>query len=135
MISREQVETLLRIHGVPPTAPDEQIRSILMSAEYHDEEVEGALLVLREAKNSPDAKLNGLYKIYRTDKSLEPNEISSLLGIDVNIDALPIKKMRQTTFTLRENVLIIILALLLAFIAVFYTMYEQQIGPFHISLL
>ncbi len=131
MIDRQQVETLLRIHGLSPTAPDEEIRSILLSAQYNHDEVDGALMVLRENATKHTSRLDGLHKIYRTDKGLLPNEVSALLGIEVDISDAEVKHHRERRTTGAQNFIILSVALVLAIGGLMYAMYSHGSGPFH----
>ena len=40
MIKRDQIESILKINGVAPSSPDEQIRLVLLSARYSKDEVD-----------------------------------------------------------------------------------------------
>ena len=48
MITREQIESILRVNGEEPLAPDEKIRSILLSAKFNEDEVDAALMILKQ---------------------------------------------------------------------------------------
>ena len=43
MIEKRNVEAFLKVNGIPPTAKDEEIRSILLSARWNNNEVDTAL--------------------------------------------------------------------------------------------
>lgn len=131
MIDRSQVETLLRIHGVSPTSPDEEIRSILLSAQYNNDEVNGALMVLRENKDNRTSRIDGLHKLYRTDKSLLPGEVSALLGIEVEVSEVEVKNHRVRTTSGAQNFIMLAFALILAVGGLMYAMYSHGSGPFH----
>ena len=131
MIDRTQVETLLRIHGVSPTSPDEEIRSILLSAKYDNDEVDGALMVLRENTETHASRIDGLHKIYRTDRGLLPHEVSALLGIEVEVNNLEVRNHRVRTATGSQNFVVLALALFLAVGGLMYAMYSHGSGPFH----
>lgn len=131
MIDKQQVETLLRIHGIMPTAPDEEIRSILLSAQYNDEEINSALLVLRESKDHKMTRLDGLHKIYRTDSGLLPGEVSALLGIEVDVSDEEVRHHRQRQATGAQNFIILGVAITLAVGGLMYAMYSHGSGPFH----
>lgn len=85
MFERSHLERVLKINGVSPTAPDEVIRELLISARYSETEIESALSVLRENVVTHDTTLESSHKIFRGDASLNSQEISKLLGIDVNV--------------------------------------------------
>lgn len=133
MIDRKHIETLLHIHGIAPTAPDEEIRSILLSSHYNDDEINTAITVLRANKIDNTAHLDGLHKIYRTDSGLKPAEISALLGIDISVSELEIKNHRTRSVTKPQYFVVLGITLLLAFCGLIASMHATQTGPFHPS--
>ena len=48
MIEKRSVEAFLKVNGIPATAKDEEIRSVLLSARWNNNEVDTALMVLKE---------------------------------------------------------------------------------------
>ena len=133
MIDRSKIEALLEIQGIPPTAPEEQIRSVLMSAQYDDDEISTAITVLRENKVNNSAHVDGLHKIYRTDSGLKPAEIAALLGINVEVSDLQIKNHRQRGVSNYHYFIILGMVLFLAIGGLMFAMYLNQTGPFHPS--
>lgn len=133
MIDRQKIEALLKIQGIPPTAPEEQIRSVLMSAQYDDDEIRTAITVLRENLLNNRAHVDGLHKIYRTDKGLKPAEVTALLGINIDISDWQIKNHRHRGLSNINYFLIIGLIILLAFGGLMFAMYLNETGPFHPS--
>lgn len=135
MIEKNQLETFLRIQGVSPTSPDEVIRSILISAKFSDLEIETAFTVLRENKVDNTSSVEGLHKVFRSEKGLKPHEISQLLGIDMTIDDLRARENKQNNSGSGQYMAIIILTLIVAFLGIVFTMYQGQMGPFHSSVV
>jgi hypothetical protein len=133
MISRNQIESILKINGVEPTSPDELIRSVLLSARYDENEVNSALMVLRQNIVTNQTRVDGLHKVFRTNQALCPQEISQLLGIEVNIQENIVAKPQTTSMSNRNIISGIILAFLLAVIIVMIHMYLAGIGVFHPS--
>lgn len=134
MIDQQKIEALLKIQGIPPTAPVEQIRSVLMSAQYDDDEIRTAITVLRENKFDNRAHVDGLHKIYRTDNGLKPAEITALLGIDVDVSEWQVQNHRQRGVSNVHYFVILGLILLLAIGGLTFTMYINEAGPFHPSV-
>ena len=83
MINPGHIKKILEINGVASDAPDESIRSVLLSARYKKDEIDTAILVLREDEGA-GVKVEGLHKVFRTNDTLSPKEISQLLGIEVD---------------------------------------------------
>ncbi len=134
MISRNQVESILKINGVAPSSPDDQIRSVLMSARYNKDEVDTAIMVLRQNKRTNETRVDGLHKVFRTDTTLKPKEISLLLGIDAELQEAvsPHSKVRKVTFF--QYLSIWITSVLLAATGLLFYMYISKVGFFHPSV-
>lgn len=134
MIKRDQIETILKINGVPPGSPDEEIRSVLLSASYSKDEVDTAIMVLRENVRTNKTRVDGLHKIFRTDESLKPDEISQLLGIEVEIDQTINPGSKRHSLTRVHMVIIWFLSVFLAVSGILFFMYMYKVGIFHPSI-
>jgi len=135
MMKREQIESVLKINGVEPTSPDEAIRSVLLSARYNKDEVDTAIMVLRENTKTNKTRVDGLHKIFRSNEGLQPDEISQLLGIEVNLnqrvesdDSAPARGLSGG-----QNIIIWVLSFALAILGLAFYMYIYKIGIFHPS--
>jgi hypothetical protein len=131
MLSKLQIESFLHMQGVSAASTDEEIRSVLSAAQYSDTDIATALSTLRNNAPADANRYDGLHKIYRTDEGLKPNEVSKLLGIDVHITDLEIKNHRERAMTGGQYLVVLSLALVIAFGGIFYAMYEHKTGPFH----
>jgi hypothetical protein len=133
MIDPHHIESLLRINGIAKTAPDEQIRSVLLSARFKEDEVETALMILRENTTTKQTRVDGLHKVFRSDEALKPEEISRLLGIDVDIQETIQTDVttNDSTFTLFQFVVLWVTSTVLAVSGVLFYMYSNQMGVFH----
>lgn len=134
MINRTQIKSLLKINGVPDTSPDEEIRSVLLSARYSNDEVDTAIMVLREDTKTNKTRVDGLHKIFRTDQALKPEEISQLLGIQVDLTNLPDQQTKSKTISGVYFVFIWMLSIIVALGGVLLYMYMYKIGVFHPSV-
>jgi hypothetical protein len=125
MIKRSQIENILRVNGVSVTSPDETIRSVLLSARFNKDEVDTAIMVLRENKTTKQVRVDGLHKVFRTDEGLQPKEISELLGIEVDASTFyrSNSSSEKDTFAVVQYVIIWLLSVLFAIIAIFLIMY------------
>lgn len=134
MIEREQVARILRLNGIEIDAPAHEIKSILLSAKWHEEDVETALTVLREDPKDHKEHVETLHKIFRTDEKLKPETVSALLGVDVELSEKDIELQRkhakgQLTAGLVINILLI--SLVLSSVFIFGSMWLLKIGLFH----
>ena len=130
MMNKNQIETILKINGASVSSPDEVIRSVLLSARYKKDEVDTAIMVLRENTKTNKTRVEGLHKIFRTDVTLKPNEISQLLGIDVSINEKVEPKSKAREIKGFQFVLIWVLSVVCAVVGVLIYMYLHKVGLF-----
>jgi len=134
MMKREQIESVLKINGVEPTSADEEIRSVLLSARYSKDEVDTAIMVLREDTKTKKTRVDGLHKVFRTNEGLRPDEISQLLGIEVNLNRrVPDDISELNRMSALQNVIIWVLSALIAVLGLVFYMYIYKVGIFHSS--
>lgn len=131
MIDRTFVEKFLTANGVSPTGPDEEIKSVLVSAKWHKDDVDTALMVLREDTKTQVQRVDSLHKVYNSDSRLSPDTITSLLGIDVDVS--DIKKRNDSTrgAIFGSSLVIIFLALLFAASFILFVMWNLKMGIFY----
>jgi hypothetical protein len=136
MISRDQIEKILHINGVSPASPDEKIRSVLLSARFREEEVDTALMVLREDVNTKKTRVDGLHKVFRTNEPLSSAEIYNLLGIEVDLKELPATtRVKTRELSSLEVLIIFVISSILATVAVLFYMYYHSIGLYHPTVM
>lgn len=136
MIDKIQVENFLKANGIPPTAKDEEIRSMLLSARWNNNEVDTALMVLKENRKSKATHIDTLHKVFQTDERLSPAEISALLGIDVNITSDDVNDIQDKRIQAQKMQvgLALFLSVVIAVASVMYVMYREKAGFFHQSV-
>jgi hypothetical protein len=135
MIERSYIEKILKINGMSPSEPDDIIRSVLLSARYNNDEIDTALVVLREDAETRRIRVEGLHKVFRTNESLRPQEISQLLGIDVDIGSYLVENPETPRLLNSTFVSIFVLSVLLAVVGVLLYMHMNGFGLFHPSML
>jgi hypothetical protein len=133
MMDVRHIESLLRINGLQKTASNEEIRSVLLSARFKDDEIDTALMVLRENTDTKETKFEGLHKVFRSDQALKPDEISRLLGINVDIkETIRCEDRRpQRNFSFLQMFVIWLTSIIIAIAGVLFYMYSNQMGVFH----
>lgn len=133
MIDRKHIEQILKLNGLTPTAQDEEIRSVLISARWNKEDVETAITVLRENITTHKSRVDTLHDVFLTDKRLSPEAIHSLLGIDMEVNSNELETLRASRRNLyRWQILsIFVIALLLAATSILAMMYIEGFGVFH----
>lgn len=136
MIDRKNIEQILRLNGLSETAPDEEIRSVLISARWNKEDVETAITVLRENTKTHASRVDKLHDVFFADRALSPEAIHSLLGIDVEVNSSELNNLRARRKNIYQWQLIsiFIFSVLIAFASITAMMYWQESGPFHPSL-
>ena len=133
MLDRKNIEQILKMNGLSETAPDEEIRSVLISARWNQEDVETAITVLRQNTKTHENRVDKLHDIFLADRALSPEAIHSLLGIDVEVNSAEVDSLRtRRAHSYQWQLLsIFVLSLLIAFASIIGMMYWQQSGPFH----
>lgn len=133
MIGRNHIEQILKLNGLSPTAPDEEIRSVLISARWQEEDVQTAIMVLRENTKTHQSRVDRMNNVFLSDNTLSPEAIHSLLGINVEINSSELNNLRvrrQSAYNW-QVASIFIFSILIAFASIAVMMYWQQVGPFH----
>ncbi|MCA9361230.1 hypothetical protein KC845_01590 [Candidatus Kaiserbacteria bacterium] len=135
MLDRTHVEKMLRLNGVSPTAPDEEIKSVLISASWHLDDVKTAIMVLRENTESKESRVDTFNKVFRKDEHLKPEMVSSLLGIEMNIDPESVETRRKNKGVLNiyEVVRLVVFSVVLSMLAILFAMWYFQVGFFHFT--
>ena len=137
MIEKRQIEELLRVNGVHTKAPTDEIKSVLISARWNKNDVETALLVLREDSKSHVTKVDTLHKVFTSDEKLPPELISSLLGVDIDLSYLNVtsKSHRAGRYvSFGQMVQICILSVTLSSLCIFGSMWYLDLGVFHFTM-
>ncbi|MCA9357432.1 hypothetical protein H6784_00565 [Candidatus Nomurabacteria bacterium] len=134
MIKRDQIESILKINGVAPSSPDEQIRSVLLSARYSKDEVDTAIMVLRENTKTNQTRVDGLHKVFRSSEALNSEEISQLLGIDVDIDNITSTKVKGRGVYGWQYVVVWVMSVVISVVGILMYMYLYRVGVFHPSV-
>ena len=133
MLQKNQIEMILRVNGVNLHSSDEEIRSVLLSASFNNNDVDTAIMILRENTKTKTSSIEGLHKVFRTNEKLKPNEISNLLGINIQVDDLPQERQvkKPETPVWAQNASIILSAFAIASIGVIFAMYVYDVGLFY----
>ena len=130
-MQKKQLETLLKINGLSPSAPDEKIRSILLSARFKEDEIKTAITVLRENVKTNIKNIEGLHKVFRSDRALKSKEISELLGIDVDITETVTAARGPKEYTAVNYMILWFISVVLAVSAILFYMYVSKVGIFY----
>lgn len=133
MIEKRAIEAFLKANGIQPTAKDEEIRSVLISARWNDNEVDTALMVLKENTINNETHVDTLHKVFSTDSRLNSAEISALLGIDVVLSNEDVNDVngKYLAADTGNRVIAFTLAIVIAVSSVGYLMYKEKAGLFY----
>lgn len=132
MIQRTQIEQVLRLNGLSASAPDEEIKSVLLSARWRRDDIETAILVLRENTQNHKTHVDTLHKIFHTDQKLDANAISALLGIEMNVSAnqqrITTRKNVQRKLSINNMLFMVMISLVLSLLFVFGAIWYLHMG-------
>lgn len=138
MIERAQVARFLKLNGIDVTAPEEEIKSLLMSARWHEKDVETALTVLHEDPNDHKQHVDTMHKIFRSDEKLAPETISALLGVDIDMSVKDFELRRRSArgeLTAGQVVNILLISLVISSAFIIGSMWVMKVGFFHQSVM
>ena len=135
-MSLEKINSILKINGLSAADSDEAIRSVLLDAHFSQQEVTEAITVLLTDTTCVNvSQVDGLHKVFRTDATLKPDEISDLLHVDVDLNPVTdVKIRRPQRFEVFHLVLIWFLSVVFALSGILFYMYINQVGLYHPSL-
>lgn len=135
MVEKEHLENFLRLNGISPTAPDEEIRSALITAKWHDTDVEVALMVLRGEKGGEDIEMIASRQLFHSDAHIAPETLSKLLGMHVQIGRNQLRASYNKADADRKTAIfytwLTIASVLGAGLLALFLMYSFQVGPFY----
>jgi hypothetical protein len=131
MTDRKQIESILRVNGLHALSQDEEIRSVLLSARFADDEVKAALVILRENTKTNETTVDGLHKVFRSDEALKPKEISRLLGITIAVSDHINHSTKKRSLSWGEFFLLTVGSFLLTGFFMLFYMYSHDMGVFH----
>lgn len=135
MFDRNQLETFLRINGMTPFNKNEEIKSLLLSARWNEDDVDTALMILKQNKLNNETTVDTVHKVFRSSERLTPEEIKSLLGIDVEFADSTALNLAEERIVMekRSTRAAMVLAVVVAVISVLYVMHQEGAGFFHYS--
>lgn len=133
MIEKRNIETFMRINGIEPSAKDEEIRSVLISARWNENEVDTALMVLKENITTKLTHVDTLHKVFNTNGRLTSAEISTLLGIDVELTNEDVGdiNLKRARIERAQGLLSFGLSIVIALTSIGYLMYQEKAGIFN----
>jgi|GEM_PF-1344259 len=138
MIKKELIENFLRLNDIPLDAQDDIIRSALVKARWHEDDVEVALLILKGNTHNDSVEVTAARQLFHSDTHVAPETLSSLLGVSVNIDSEQLYAVYHGDSYTTDNVMSPFYAALLATFGALLIgtamMYVMEIGPFHVPV-
>ncbi len=133
-MEREDLERTLAINGVSIADGDAVVAKVLEGARYKEAEIKEALNLL---KNTPDlvnkSRVEGLHKLFRTDNSLRPDEISKLLNIEISEESIGEQRARERNLGATQLMMVGACSVVLALGGIVLYMYLNEMGVFHPS--
>lgn len=124
MITKEALEKLLEVNGLTVNDPEEHVKELFLRARWTGDDVETAIAVLRENKNTADTKISLIQNSFRAGDRLDPTSITSMLGVDTSI---PIERITARAYKrshVKEGLMIVLVSVCTA--AIFLLMLAPQ---------
>ncbi|MFT5037297.1 MAG: hypothetical protein ACI9VM_000876 [Candidatus Azotimanducaceae bacterium] len=134
MINRRYIEQLLKLNGLKPDSPDDEIKSVLVSARWHENDVETALVVLRENSGNQEQHIDTFHKTFNSDTQFSPDTLNAILGIDIEIESITSSRKDELKRTYKmQLVSIAALSIGIAMFFLFFVMWYMKVGVFYAS--
>ena len=141
-LSRDEALMLLENAGVTATDPDEVIRSSLYRNNWHNDDIEMVLLLVREnylrTSKMPTAVAVGVPRILESDTRLSPQEIDHLLGIKVEVEPAHLPQPKRLTkygLTFEQIAEVALVTLLISGCVLIGGMWFFEVGMFHQTIV
>jgi hypothetical protein len=131
MISKEAVECYLRANDVQPSAPDDEIKEILLRAKWDKRDVDTALTVLRENAETKETHIDTLHRVFHSDERLEAETVSALLGIHVDVSEIEAHVQQRNSVVSASIIAVLLTSVSLTIVFVGVTMWLLKMGPFY----
>jgi hypothetical protein len=134
MIKPEHLLSVIKINGLSLESSDEEILNVLVAAHYLREEAQETLQLIRHKITPSDTRTDGLHKIFFSDIHLQPQEVSHLLGINIEVTSRVQSNRRTTNISPMQFIAIWFVSLVIALTGILFYMYLNEIGLFHPTL-
>ncbi len=136
MLDRTQIEHFLQLNDISPTAPDEEIKSILISASWQEEDVNTAIMILREGPPGQEPRVDSFHRVFHSDDRLKPEAVSALLGIEMSVssDDIALRRAAKRGLTAVEVVRLIGISVTLSALSIVFAMWYFEVGFFHVTI-
>lgn len=104
MIDRAHIEKILKLNGLAPDSPDDEIKALLISAKWHERDVETALVVLREDSHQ-EKSISAVRQVLHSDeKIISSTDLQSLLGMEVDVRSVPSVVFKTQSKAIRAQI-------------------------------
>jgi hypothetical protein len=133
-MNTKHLDTVLRINGLEKTSSESEVSAVLLSSRYTPQEVETALLILKNGDAAISGTQSNLHKVFRSDESLGSQEIALLLGGDLYVNTRVSAEVKNREITASHLLLVSLASLVVAISSMMFYMYTKNTGVFHESL-
>lgn len=138
-VDKGLIENILRANGVSMDSGEDEIKSLLFSARWHEDDIDTALFVLRNDKDDNKQRIDAVYdEDFRLQDRMRPETISSLLGIEVDDYDLNRKEYARGenvgTMGMMGMVFVLSAAIIFSGLVLLLFMFVFKIGVFSAAL-
>jgi len=110
------VERYLKTNGLSSSASSQKIKDLLKMAHWHPDDIDTALVLLHKKPVTRNVHVNSFSKVLYTDQRLQPETISALLGVEVDI-RLPAESLVDDRYQLRSVIVLVTICVALCALA------------------
>ena len=136
MVNKEHILNFLRVNEIPYPSPEEDIRRALGIARWHDDDIQVALLKLRNDSDPYQYNPNNARNIFFSDIPIAPETLSSLLGVNISLPRARLRAQNsransKDTLTTTVTLLTVFTSVVLGLFVTLFVMYLYNVGPFY----
>ena len=125
MINKQQTEQILRLNGIEPDAPPEEIRTVLIRARWHKDDVDAAIAALNRAPDEITVEHNHSQQLTHSDASLAPETLNAVLGVDIELTEVRQQRVADQNWFLRKQIISMLLVAVLGAVLFIITIMWQ----------
>jgi hypothetical protein len=115
--------------NIAPETTDEELYSALKAENCSDDEIKQAITFFRDNSNTKSKLLASYHKVMSSDEALTPSEISTLLGIEVDVEDNHVVAEMKRQSGIFQTIIIAVCSVLLAVALLAFMMYINGLWP------
>ncbi|MDA8596734.1 hypothetical protein N9L26_00150 [Candidatus Pacebacteria bacterium] len=132
MLDRKNIEQVLSVNGLDSEATDDEIKSLLVSARWHEDDIETALVVLRENPETHKQTVDSVHRTFAAGDRMSADTLNAILGIDVEVSKVSAEHHKELERAYRSQVIsLVFVSIVLGTLFIMAVMWTTKMGLFY----